>query len=629
MKKIYCFMGKQGKEFEKLVSEYDADNMINLYDGIIQNTQGEVTCYINEISQICAMEDGELWFVTDVKALYHLITRIYPQYFEKMILLDENTGADDEVGFDVYEHLDFELSMQTDGTIRYLLNRICELRFEEKNESYISFSIDLYDDIEKKDNAKWWDHIILVLLEIEGLSDKETWNYYSFLLSILMQTNPSVERTNLFLENVLDSDNCTKDNAYFIWNQFKGFSLFNQVIKDSKSAALLDTIYQKSYNAYLSESKEMLEQMPYESRNHNLVVVFTIQLLEGNHAPTKTTLERVKTLCQLGKEVLLVNTAEQYLIQGYFPCYNPSAGTVVEEYNQISTIGFGDFKVSFMQMPNVLPLMERLKVLVQLIQKAKPEYILSIGTGSMLADLCGHMVPCASMALAFSTLPHTMNKMKILGRNQKENEKERTDDADIIESRFTFELKPQKIKLTRKKLGLPENRFLLVVIGIRLDSEVGEAFLDMLDQACSQGCFVAFAGKMSRYHQMMERHIAVKDNSAFIGYQDDILALMEIADLYVNPERLGGGFSVIEAFHKGKPGVYLRTGDVYVAGGETFAVSDFDEMLEEIVKYKNDKGYYDSRAKEAVGRAALMTDSVTALKELDAAICQRVKEKYW
>jgi DNA polymerase-3 subunit alpha len=65
---------------------------------------------------------------------------------------------------------------------------------------------------------------------------------------------------------------------------------------------------------------------------------------------------------------------------------------------------------------------------------------------------------------------------------------------------------------------------------------------------------------------------------------------MEICDLYVNPDRLGGGFSIIEAFAKGKPGVYLNRGDVYTAGGVEFAVGSFDEMAE-FAKYAFNKSH--------------------------------------
>lgn len=629
MKKIYCFMERQGEAFERFVETYDADNILNLYDDVLQSTQGEVTCYINEISRICETEDGILWFVTDVKVLYELVERIFPKYFEKLILLGSDETTSCEVEFDVYAHMDYELSLQDDGTIRNLLNRICELRMQTKMDAFIYFSIELLESIEKKQNALWWSHICLSLLEIDELKKQESWEYRCFLLSVVMQTVPEASRTNAFLENVVQSSACTKENAYFIWNQFKGFSLFNLVERDRETSALLDTLYRRSYSEYLSEYQEIMQRIPYQSRNHDWVVVFTIQLLEKGHSPTKTTLERVKTLCKLGKKVMLINTTEQYLGLGYLPCYNPRVGTIRQELDEADTIHIEDLVVPFMQLPSNMLLGTRLEFLVQLLSKIRPEYILSIGTGSMLADLCGNVVPCASMALAFSTLPHTMNQMRILGRQLDDHEKKRMNDVDIIESRFTFELKPQKVTLTREGLHLPEDRFLLAVIGIRLDSEVDDAFLDMLDHVCKNGCYVVFAGRMSKYSQVMESHVATKDNSTFIGYQDDILALMEIADLYVNPKRLGEGFSVIEAFYKGKPGVYLRTGDVYVAGGEEFAVSDYDDMSEEIIHYKEDKVYYEKRAGEAVRRADLMTDSVSAIQEIDEAICKRVRERYW
>ncbi len=88
--------------------------------------------------------------------------------------------------------------------------------------------------------------------------------------------------------------------------------------------------------------------------------------------------------------------------------------------------------------------------------------------------------------------------------------------------------------------------FLLVVVGIRLEFEIDSKFMDMLSDVCSKGCHVVFAGIMDNYGRLMEEYPVVSANSSFTGYCDDILALMEICDLYVNPDRLGGGFSVIE-----------------------------------------------------------------------------------
>ncbi|HBI62957.1 MAG TPA: hypothetical protein DDY31_17435, partial [Lachnospiraceae bacterium] len=136
-------------------------------------------------------------------------------------------------------------------------------------------------------------------------------------------------------------------------------------------------------------------------------------------------------------------------------------------------------------------------------------------------------------------------------------------------------------------------------------------------------------GIFDTYEKMMKENVILAKNSTFIGYCDDMLALMEICDLYVNPERLGGGFSIIEAFEKGVPGVYLRTGDVYTAGGEEFSVRDFDEMKQMIVKYKENKEFYQMMSEKARQRAKLMTSSLKAIKDLDEKIVEKVEKEFW
>lgn len=360
-------------------------------------------------------------------------------------------------------------------------------------------------------------------------------------------------------------------------------------------------------------------------------MILTVQFLEERHAPTGSIIERVKAYKALGKEVVVINTAEICLVNGYVPMYNVNIGNVLKEYDDISEIQIGNYKTAFLQIPRDLPVPYKMQVLAYMINRVKPYYILAVGTGSVLADLCGNIVPCASMAIVFSTLPYTKNKMRILGRKltEKEINTYRDRDDDIIESKFTFELKPQKSFFSRKELGISEDRFVLVVVGTRLQFDITDVFMEMLQQVCTDGCYVIFAGIMDNHKELMEKYPIVAKNSLYKGYCEDMLALLEICDLYVNPDRTGGGFSVIEAFSKGKPGVYLRKGDVYTAGGEEFAVDDFNEMKNQILTYKEDKEYYNSMAKLAKERAKLMTSSIEAMADIDRQICQRIEEKYW
>lgn len=455
--------------------------------------------------------------------------------------------------------------------------------------------------------------------------------YTCFLLSVMMRIKSDVTYTNAYLSTIYEGD-FTADHLYYVWNQFKRLSLKKMVALDETSRQLLNQIYERSYRIFFDKLLSKTGTIPLEERDKDCVLVLSIQLLGMNHAPTKTLIERVKWLKRLGKKVYIINTTEQYLSVGKVPLFDPAVGTIEESYRNAHSISFGEGEdFEFMQLSEKMTTERKFRTALRVIEKMKPYYILSMGTGSMLGDLCGNIVPTASMALAFSTLPHTMNKMRILGRNLREGEEEqyRQQGIDVIESRFTFELKEQTHTFTRKEYGIPEERFVLVVIGIRLDYEVDAAFAEMLSKACKKGCYVVFAGKFAAYDEVVKEYCALQENSRFIGYCEDIQALMEICDLYVNPVRLGGGFSVIEAFAKGVPGVYTRYGDVYVSGGEAFAVEDIDTMYERIRKYKEDVTYYQNMAEKAKDRAKLMTSSKEAIRDIDEQICRRVRERYW
>ena len=500
-------------------------------------------------------------------------------------------------------------------------------------EFYCRFENDIKHFVKQSDkkSTTFLAHICRLLLYMEKEGNRCIHVLYRLLLlSMLMKLEYLPEHTNAYLVEVLKNSDFNEANYYFIWNQFKGLSFKNLLAVDESSFEFLDYLYKQSYKRYKERAKTVLEKIPSQKRHSDRVLILTIQFLGRNHAPTKTVLERCKTYAEMGKEVYLINTTEQYTSQGYIPLFSAQVGTVAAEDELADILSIdGEKKIWYKQLDSDISIWERFLLLVKYIKQIKPKYILSIGTGSMLADLCSNMVPCASMSLVFSILPKTENCIKILGRKLSQNELENGETRDIIESCFTFELKPQKMKFIRQQYQIPENKFILVVVGIRLDFEIASKFCDMLEKACRNGCFVVFAGVYDTYHKIGESNPLLAQNSTFIGYCNDIQALMEICDLYVNPERFGGGFSVIEAFAKGVPGVYLKTGDVYTAGGEEFSVSNFDEMEQTILRYKRDKNFYEMMSAKAKKRAKLMTSSLEAMKELDRKIVEKVEKEFW
>jgi glycosyltransferase involved in cell wall biosynthesis len=82
-----------------------------------------------------------------------------------------------------------------------------------------------------------------------------------------------------------------------------------------------------------------------------------------------------------------------------------------------------------------------------------------------------------------------------------------------------------------------------------------------------------------------------------LGFQNDMLAVLDCCDLYINPKRKGGGTSAFEAMYKGMPLVTLPVGDVGLAAGADFQAADYDEMIRQISEYKADREYYEVQSR--------------------------------
>lgn len=630
---IFCYVEEQNDELDKFVAENNNDSMIHILLSIIDSCEEKIFYCLCHIINNYIKSNKTLWFATDIKSLYNIVTEVFSSLFEKVIYIEQGNTREFDSNFDIKSLINYFINVQTNTQHAFLMKNLWAIKENKDIENIIH----LLDGIrkakiekERKLTGLWCCFCELLLYEIkDAISEKQYFYYKLALYSILMKLSKNADYTNKYLCEILNNGDA--ENMYFVYHQLKRKMFTRQAAFDKESGIILNKLYDRCYEGFTAGLKEYLVKIPLEERNKNLVMILTVQFLEEGHAPTNSIIERVKAYKALGKNVVIINTAEICLMNGYVPIYNIDIGNVLTEYDDISEISVGQYKTAFLQIPRELPIPYKMQVLAHMINKVKPYYILAVGTGSILADLCGNIVPSASMAIVFSTLPSTKNKLKILGRKltEKELEDYKDKDYDIIESRFTFELKPQKSIFSRKELGISEDKFVLVVVGTRLQFDITDQFMEMLQKVCTEGCYVIFAGIMDNHSELMKKYPIVAENSLFKGYCEDMLALMEICDLYVNPDRYGGGFSVIEAFSKGVPGIYLKKGDVYTAGGEEFAVDNLDIMAEQILKYKDNKEYYNMMAGLAKERAKLMTSSIEAMADIDRQICQKIEQKYW
>ncbi len=458
--------------------------------------------------------------------------------------------------------------------------------------------------------------------QLQNLVDKANPDevvYQLFIYSILLHLTADRNYVEKICELVYDEAfNC--DNRLFVFNQLKRYYLTHSQAAKSKA---VQKLYDDVVVEWKNTHRDSLTPLPDSERDRNKVVVITLQFLGAGHAPTKTAMERIHTIGKLlGKEVICINSKEQYTLKGVLPMYDITARSVVKEYDGVHFMSQEDgYSFPLIQPEVEMPDAEMVQVLLEEIRNMAPWMVVVCGDRCLLGDLCAEMIPTICIPMTFSTIPKKEHEFVAVGRTIPDTEKDQLakdgyDLDSIIESVFTFEVIKQTTTLTREELGLPENKFLIGIIGIRLDSEVHEDFLKLLLGCVDVGVHLVFAGKFERYAQLCETIDGLKEHSTFVGYQKDILALWDLLDLYINPPRVGGGFSVAEAFCKGKPGISMNWGDVAASAGPEFCADSLDEYPDLIRRYISDKEFYHEMSEKAIARSKRLFDSKGEMEKI-------------
>jgi glycosyltransferase involved in cell wall biosynthesis len=453
-----------------------------------------------------------------------------------------------------------------------------------------------------------------------------------FILSFLISIVPDSKYYNRIYSILIGNHQIGRDEKYFYLYQCIRLGFVNSGLGDSETAILQRKLYRDIYNSFKKEIDGRYKFIPKEDRDENFIIVLTGQFLGLNHAPTKTALDRCYSLIKhLGKKVMLINTKELLTAKGLSPFYNLVTGNQVKEFEKIRYIKYKDIEIPFYQTPFQMPHMEEIIRIIEVINHLKPYFIINIGGGSITADLCSQIVPVATISTVFSGLPLSEGQMYVIGRKINENDVKLLNEfgfseENVIESVFTFDFKPQQNKFTRSQFNLPENKFLIAVVGARLDEEITDTFIETLLETTNLGVHIVFIGCFTKYNSYGAKHKKLKDNSTYLGFQDDVLAVLELCDLYVNPKRIGGGSSAAEAMFKGLPVVTLKTGDVAVASGSDFWVNSYDEMKQTIEKYVKDKEFYHQMSKKAKQRAEILLSTHEQMKEI---VCKIENNKFF
>lgn len=448
---------------------------------------------------------------------------------------------------------------------------------------------------------------------------------YSVLLA--MRRDPDVFCE--FARFIREKENVFPPNTqYFLFYQLMRVKFCHPEFDTVESTAELWNLYREIMDQFASKMQTPLDPVSRDQRDEGLVLVIADQILGTEHGPTKTALDRCAALIgRCKKKTMLINNAEMLSAVGEIPFYDAKDGIYAPENMQKDALEWNGASIPYLQCDNQMPEIGAVDYLLSQIRRMAPGRLIFIGKGGVLGNLAGRMFPSLAIGLCPSALEYTAARYQALGRPLNERDRELLkavglNEGHVIESVFTSGLKPQEQKITRADLGLPQDAFVMAVVGMRLDLEVTDEFLQAAEEALTDGMRLVFFGKFDHYREKIKQFPALEKQSESFGPCEDVLSRLEVCDLYLNPDRRGGGTSCVEALLKGVPVVTTDFGDVAVNAGKAFCVKDYEEMKLQIRRYYEDAAFYQEMSFRAKKRAQALLDTETEfvkiLQEMDA-----------
>jgi glycosyltransferase involved in cell wall biosynthesis len=177
--------------------------------------------------------------------------------------------------------------------------------------------------------------------------------------------------------------------------------------------------------------------------------------------------------------------------------------------------------------------------------------------------------------------------------------------------------------LQRSDFGLSNHAVLWISVGTRLHDEISANWAsDMLNL-------------LERYPNVHWLLVGVNtlpavlngENSQRIhalGYRTDVIDVLDIADIYLNPPRIGGGFSVAEAMGQGLPVVTFTNSDGgHKVGPQAVSTQQqYIHLLSQLTAHKAERQAFGEVLRERFNRDLDLAQAGDSLKAALETTCK-------
>ncbi|HEX8956957.1 MAG TPA: glycosyltransferase [Burkholderiaceae bacterium] len=191
---------------------------------------------------------------------------------------------------------------------------------------------------------------------------------------------------------------------------------------------------------------------------------------------------------------------------------------------------------------------------------------------------------------------------------------------------FRIRLKTAGADLPRTELGLHDDALVLLSVGARLHTEIDGPWAERMVALLQKHPKIQWLLVGGAAHRPAALAALSEEQLRMQPHREDIRSVTRSADVYVNPPRVGGGFSVAEAMAEGLPVMAMKNSDGGDKVGDA-AAADLDSYFAELEALIADAALRRSRGN---AMRALFTQTLDLENSADSlrAACELSLEQY-
>ncbi len=283
-----------------------------------------------------------------------------------------------------------------------------------------------------------------------------------------------------------------------------------------------------------------------------------------NHPPTLLALQCARLLADMGLQIHVFSAQEQRV--GHMRDYLGSGGELHQSVPTIDTLHpYLAPGVSLTLCDEAFSVRRRCQDILHTLSDFAPDLVLFVGLFSPLMQPLHEILPtlglCIHALQPMAPVDAWLCSDATLAQQNSQLWGHEIAPAWGIYHPYRVMLRPITLPVTRAELNLTDSDVVLISAGGRLGTEIGGEWAMRMLECLQQhpNAVWLLVGGTGTIPPALQRAAGTAIRT--LQHQEDLRSILRCGDIYVNPPRLGGGFSVAEAMAEGLAVVTLAQGD--------------------------------------------------------------------